>query len=129
MNEYTSALHIVPSLAPHLFPDRFNRRSSPRVVLGIPISYRYGNTIAAALTLNVSSGGLCVRTTSPLDVGTTVKLRFRLPAGKKDVEAEARVAWVDRRSGMGLEFTTIQNGDQKSIDEFVQTHFFTNRKA
>jgi uncharacterized protein (TIGR02266 family) len=129
VNEYTSALHIVPSLAPHLFPDRFNRRSSPRVVLGIPISYRYGNTIAAALTLNVSSGGLSIRTTSPLDAGTTVKLRFRLPAGKKDVEAEARVAWVNRRSGMGLEFTTIQKGDQKSIDEFVQMHFFTNRKA
>ena len=99
------------------------------MVLGVPISYRFGNTIAAALTLNVSSGGLAVRTTSPLNEGMTLKVRFRLPAGRKDVEAEARVAWVDRRSGMGLEFTTIQDGDQKSIDEFVQANFFTNRKA
>jgi uncharacterized protein (TIGR02266 family) len=129
VNEYTSVQRIVPSLAPHLFPEQLNRRSSPRVVLGIPISYRYGNTIAAALTLNVSSGGLAVRTTSLLDVGTTLKVRFRLPAGKRDVEAEARVTWVDRRSGMGLEFTMTQNADQTSIDEFVQTHFFTNRKA
>ena len=37
------------TIAPHLFPDNFNRRGSPRVVLGIPVAYRFGNTIAAAL--------------------------------------------------------------------------------
>ncbi len=57
VNEYSAVQHILPSLAPHLFPDNFNRRSSPRVVLGIPIQYRFGNTIAAALTLNLSHGG------------------------------------------------------------------------
>src|SRR5436189_2733158 len=69
VNEYSAVQHILPSLAPHLFPDNFNRRSSPRVVLGIPIAYRYGNTIAAALTLNLSRGGIAIRTTSPLDIG------------------------------------------------------------
>ncbi len=129
VNEYTSVQHIVPSLAPHLFPDQYSRRSSPRVVLGIPVSYRFGNTIAAALTLNISRGGLAVRTTSPLEAGTTMKVRFRLPTGKTDVEAETRVAWVDRRTGMGVQFTKMQGGDQKSIDDFVQAHFFSNRKA
>jgi len=129
VNEYTSVQHIVPSLAPHLFPNHYNRRSSPRVVLGVAVSYRYGNTIAAALTLNVSNGGLSIRTTSLLEIGTAVKVRFRLPGGKKDVEAEARVAWVDRRTGMGLQFTRIDGGDQRSIGEFVQAHFFSNRKA
>jgi uncharacterized protein (TIGR02266 family) len=129
VNEYTSVHHIVPSLAPHLFPDQRNRRSSPRVVLGISVSYRYGNTIAAALTLNVSHGGIAIRTTSLLEVGTPLKVRFRLPAAKKEVEAEARVAWADRRVGMGLQFTTIQGTDQRLIGEFVQAHFFSNRKA
>ena len=36
VNEYSAVQHILPSLAPHLFPDNFNRRGSPRVVLGIP---------------------------------------------------------------------------------------------
>ena len=57
VNEYSAVQNILPSLAPHLFPDNFNRRSSPRVLLGIPVSYRFGNTIAAALTLNLSKGG------------------------------------------------------------------------
>ena len=129
VNEYTSVPHIVPSLAPYLFPDHYNRRSSPRVVLGIPVSYRFGNTIAAALTLNISHGGLAIRTTSPLDAGTTMKVRFRLPSGKKDIEAEALIAWVDRRTGMGLQFTKVHGDDQNAIDDFVQAHFFSNRKA
>lgn len=129
VNEYSSVQHILPSLAPHLFPDQYNRRSSPRVVLGIPISYRFGNTIAGALTLNVGQGGLAIRTTSPLEVGTIVKTRFRLPATKKEIDAEARVTWVDRRVGMGLQFTKVDPASQLAIDAFVQSHFFTNRKA
>ena len=129
VNEYTSVQHIMPSLAPHLFPDEYNRRSSPRVMLGMSVSYRYGNTIAAALTLNVSHGGVAIRTTSLLEIGTTLKVRFRLPGAKNDIEAEARVEWADRRTGMGLQFTRIQPTDQKTIGEFVQAHFFSNRKA
>jgi uncharacterized protein (TIGR02266 family) len=129
VNEYTAAQHIVPALSPHLFPDHYNRRTSPRVVLGIPVSYRVGNTIAAALTLNISRGGLAIRTTSTLDPGTAMKVRFRLPGSKKDVEAEARVAWTDRRFGMGLQFSKVEPPDQGAVDEFVQSHFFTNRKA
>src|ERR671938_157941 len=66
VNEYSAVQHILPSLAPHLFPDNFNRRGSPRVVLGIPVAYRFGNTIAAALTLNLGKGGVAIRTMSPL---------------------------------------------------------------
>src|SRR6185312_14217207 len=75
VNEYSAVQHILPSLAPHLFPDNFNRRGSPRVVLGIPVAYRYGNTIAAALTLNLSKGGLAIRTMSPLQQGSKVRAR------------------------------------------------------
>src|ERR671910_1890968 len=85
VNEYSAAQHILPSLAPHLFPDNFNRRGSPRVVLGIPIQYRFGNTIAAALTLNLSHGGIAVRTTSPLERGSKIKVRFRMPGSKRDI--------------------------------------------
>ncbi|MDP2389366.1 MAG: response regulator, partial [Acidobacteriota bacterium] len=52
LNEYSAVEHILPSIAPHLFPDNFNRRGGPRVVMGIPVSYRAGGTIAAALSLN-----------------------------------------------------------------------------
>ena len=129
VNEYTAVQHIVPSLAPHLFPDRHNRRTGPRVVLGVPVAYRLGNTIAAAVTLNIGSGGLAIRTTNPLETGTAVKVRFRLPGAKKEVDADARVTWTSRRLGMGLQFTRLDSADQTILDEFVQTHFFSYRKA
>src|SRR5918996_223839 len=129
VNEYSAVQHILPSLAPHLFPDNFNRRGSPRVVLGIPVAYRFGNTIAAALTLNLSKGGVAIRTMSPLQQGSKVRVRFRLPGSKNDIDADSRVAWSDRRIGMGLQFERVTAADQNAIDEFVDQHFFTNRKA
>src|SRR5215210_4271697 len=129
VNEYSAVQHILPSLAPHLFPDNFNRRGSPRVVLGIPIQYRFGNTIAAALTLNLSHGGIAIRTTSPLDGGAKIKVRFRMPGSKRDVDAEGRVAWSDRRVGMGIQFEKVDPASQAVVDNFVDAHFFSNRKA
>jgi uncharacterized protein (TIGR02266 family) len=129
VNEYSALQHILPSLAPHLFPDNFNRRGSPRVVLGIPIQYRFGNTIAAALTLNLSRGGISIRTTSPLDGGLKIKVRFRMPGSRRDIDAEGRVAWSDRRVGMGIQFEKVDPANQAIIDNFVDAHFFSNRKA
>jgi CheY-like chemotaxis protein len=129
VNEYSAVQHILPSLAPHLFPDNFNRRSSPRVVVGIPIQYRFGNTIAAALTLNLSHAGIAIRTTSPLDSAATIKVRFRMPGSKRDLDAEGKVAWSDRRVGMGIQFEKVEPAHQTIIDNFVDAHFFSNRKA
>jgi uncharacterized protein (TIGR02266 family) len=128
LNEYSAVQHILPSLAPHLFPDSFNRRASPRVVLGIPIAYRVGNTIAAALTLNLSRGGIAIRTTSPLEIDAKARVRFRLPAAKKDIDADARVCWCDTRVGMGLQFERVDAADQKAIDSFVDANFFQPRR-
>jgi uncharacterized protein (TIGR02266 family) len=129
LNEYTGSQHIVPALAPHLFPEGQNRRSSPRVTLGVSVSYRVNNMIATGLSLNVSSGGIAVRTTNPPAVDTTMKIRFRLPKGTHEIEADARVAWADRRVGMGIQFTRIEKSDKALVEAFVSAHFFSNRKA
>ena len=129
INEYSAVQHILPSVAPYLFPDNFNRRGSPRMVLGIPAQYRFGNTIAAALTLNLSHGGIAIRTTSPLDAGTRVRVRFTLPGSGADIDAEGRVAWSHRRVGMGVQFDVVDPRAQTHIDNFVDAHFFSIRKA
>ena len=129
VNEYSAVQHILPSIAPHLFPDDYNRRDSPRVVLGIPIACRVGNTISAALTLNLSRGGIAIRTTSPQQTGAGLRLRFRLPGSKKDIDLDAQVRWSSNRVGMGLQFVRVDPGDQAAIDDFVDAHFFQPRKA
>jgi len=129
LNEYAAVEHILPSIAPHLFPDDFNRRDSPRVVMGIPVSYREGGKIAAALSLNLSRGGIAIRTSGPLPQETVLKLRFALPGAKKALHAEAVVCWSHKKAGMGLRFTSVKPADQTLIDHFVDAHFFRSVKA
>ena len=128
VNEHSGTQHILPALAPHLFPDSFNRRTSPRVILSIPISFRFASTIAAALTLSLSKGGLAIRTATPLPAGSKLRVHFRLPGDKRDIHAEGRVAWSDRRIGIGLQFERVDPPDQAAIDEFVDQHVFGEQR-
>ncbi len=129
LNEYSAVEHILPSIEPHLFPDNFNRRSGPRVVMGIPVSYRAGGTIAAALSLNLNRGGFAIRTSSPLARNTALRVRFALPGSKRELETEAVVCWSNKRAGMGIRFTSVKPADQAAIDEFVNAHFFRSVKT
>ena len=122
VNEHCDEQDVLPSLAPHLFPDNFNRRSGPRVVLAISVSYRVGETIATAVTLNIGAGGLAVRTMNPLQPPDKVHTRFRLPGSALDVEAQCRVAWSDSRVGMGLQFERVDPAAQAAIDDYVDQY-------
>jgi uncharacterized protein (TIGR02266 family) len=115
INEHAPAAQILPALAPYLFPASFDRRLNPRVPLGVPVSYRSGQTIATAVTLNLGRGGLAVRTLNPLSPGLLVELKFRLP-GKAEIEVRGRVVWSDRKAGMGVQFERVSPADQRAID-------------
>jgi uncharacterized protein (TIGR02266 family) len=126
VNEHCASQLIVSAVTPFLFPDTFNRRDSPRVVLGIPVQYRIGQTIAAALTLNLSHGGIGIRTSAGLDAGTLVRVRFKLPGAEDDIDAEGRVAWSHHRIGMGVQFGKLDAGPQAQVDNFVDAHFLSH---
>ena len=70
-----------------------------------------------------------MRTTNPLLKDAVVKAHFRMPMGKHDIDVDAKVAWSDRRVGMGFEFVNLGADDQAAIAEYVDSHFFSNRKA
>lgn len=124
INEHCATPQIVPAVAPHLFPDNTNRRGNPRIVLGVPVQYRVDQTIAAAFTLNLSHGGVGIRTTSPLAAGTHLRVRFKLPGTERDAEGEGRVAWSHPRIGMGVQFESIDADSQLLIDSSVSEHLF-----
>ena len=129
VNDHCAVPQILPALAPRLFPDSFDRRTSVRVTLNLPVAYRFGDTVATAPTLDLSRGGLGVRTMAPLDVGTEVRVQFRLPASQGDIEATSRVTWSNQRSGMGLQFENVQPPGQAAIDEFVDQQASVHRPS
>jgi len=128
LNEYSAIEHILPSIAPHLFPGTFHKREHPRVVMGIPVSYHIGKTITAALSMDLSTGGMALRTTNPPVRGTALKVRFALPGSKRELEAEAVVCWSAPKAGLGMQFKKVKPSDQALIDGFVEAHFFRSVK-
>jgi uncharacterized protein (TIGR02266 family) len=119
VNEHAGTPLILPALAPLLFPDSFNRRTSPRRAIGVPVTYRSEDTLAAALTLDVGKGGVGIRTINPLAKGTTVQVRFRLPGRNVEIDATGRVAWSDSKVGMGVQFESLSPEHQRALDAFV----------
>ncbi len=122
INEHAPSDRIMEALRPYLYPDQFNRRSSPRIILSIPVSILLDDTVSAARTLDLGKGGVAIATMNPQETSTKARTRFRLPSSGRDIETESRVAWSDRRVGMGLQFERVDPLDQIAIDEFVDAH-------
>jgi uncharacterized protein (TIGR02266 family) len=119
LNEHAATSEILPALGPHLFPERYNRRTSARVPIGVPLSYRSGETIAGAVTLDIGRGGLTVRTIAPLEKGAALQVRFRLPGSPTEIDVAAHVVWSDARVGMGVRFDALTPEQQWAIDTLV----------
>ena len=123
INEHAEVQRILPALAPLLFPNSFDRRTSARVTLGIPAALAAGDAILPVFTLNIGSGGMAVRATTALASGARVSIRFKLPRSSRDIEAAARVVWSHNpQAALGLQFETVEEPDQIAIDEFVERH-------
>lgn len=123
LNEHVEVQRILPALAPLLFADSFDRRTSARVNLGIPVALKTDTALAPAFTLNIGSGGMALRGTIALAAGTQVGVRFRLPRSSRDIEVAARVVWNrTAQAALGLQFETAAAADQHAIDEFVERH-------
>jgi uncharacterized protein (TIGR02266 family) len=62
------------------------------------------------LVTDVSSGGLFVKTASPLPIGTEIALKVILPPNNLAVSVQGRVTWVREQTGvegMGIQFTGV----------------------
>jgi len=80
-------------------------------------------------SLDLSTGGLYLKTESPLPVDESLTLRFTLPDQKGMVTCKARVAWVNPKQnprkpdlppGMGIQFVELSLDDMKMIRRFLE---------
>jgi len=120
VNEHADAPQILPALAPHLFPDNFNRRASPRATVAVPISFRAGQTIAASHTRDIGRGGVGIQTMDPLSAGTPLQITVKLPGTTATISAFGHVIWADRRLGMGVQFEKLTSEAQGHLDSYIR---------
>ena len=107
-----------------------NQRNNSRVALDLEIDYADLESFCRDYIRNISRGGVFIETRSPLELGTSLKLKFRLPGSDRPITAEGVVAWLvdsdeaeQEKSppGMGVKFGTLSETDLEMIDALVLT--------
>lgn len=85
--------------------------------------------LLSEFSVDLSAGGLYVKTDFPLPVDESLTLRFTLPDQQRMVSCQARVAWVNPKDnprkpglppGMGIQFVELSLEDMKSIRRFLE---------
>jgi uncharacterized protein (TIGR02266 family) len=89
------------------------------------VQYRFNSfeDFLAEYSLNISPGGMFIRTDKPLEEGAMVYLQFTLKDGSRLIEGMGKVVWVnppgvkDRIPGMGVEFVNFDDESMQLIEE------------
>jgi uncharacterized protein (TIGR02266 family) len=96
------------------------KRRHPRAPLNVLVQFRFDtfDEFLAEYSLNISPGGIFIRTDTPREEGAVIYLQFTLRDGSKLIEGMGRVVRVNppgdskRPAGMGIEF---MNFDEESM--------------
>lgn len=99
------------------------RRKHVRRPVNMQVKYRSLDTFFYDYAINVSHGGIFIKTRRPLPRGTEVELEFEIPEAPKTFVTKGLVVRVVlpgedeyEPSGMGIEFEPISKEDKDLID-------------
>jgi type IV pilus assembly protein PilZ len=106
-----------------------NRRQHDRIDVSWDVDCETDDTFLYASIRNVSELGIFVLTREPLDVGTSLMLRFAPPGSETPFDLEGTVQWVNpvrvlsdnRNPGMGILFVNITADDRERLVSMVRT--------
>ncbi len=104
------------------------RREHRRVRLALQVSYRSTGSFLVSYSVDLSTGGLFIETTTPRPVGTELELWLAIPAAQHDVRLKGTVVWIRRKGqgdqppGMGVKFQQVEADCGQLIDQLVR-HF------
>lgn len=107
--------------------DDANRRSGERFGVMWVVDCETDDTFLYAKITNVSELGIFVRTTSPLAVGTAMRLRFAPSTGQAPFDLEGQVQWINParpscpNPGMGIRFSAITIDDRERLVDVIRT--------
>jgi uncharacterized protein (TIGR02266 family) len=98
-----------------------NRRAHERVTATFNVRFQETQDAARALraySLNLSAGGLCLRTRRSYDVGAHVRLQMTV--GGEDFDLEGVISWVrDDAEAIGVRFVDVSEADQARLQRVV----------
>jgi uncharacterized protein (TIGR02266 family) len=84
----------------------------------LELSFATQDDVVRAYSKNIGAGGLAIRTSRVLPVGSTLELRIKLPDSPQPLVAQGQVAWV-REDGMGVAFTQLPEDAERRLKELL----------
>jgi len=105
--------------------DPKNRRRHPRIYSPIEVNFNFENEIFSEHTVSLSMGGLYVKTSNPLEVGSIFPLDFTLPDYDHTFNVTGKVIWKktteDKNGppGMGIKFMDARPQDKDALLHFL----------
>lgn len=98
-----------------------------RTGLEVPISVKCkGQKPQDAHLINVSQGGMQIRTSESVDVPESLEVRFDLPGTKSGWKAHAEVVWHDNRGNTGIRFVKVAAPHKKALQLWLAQQFLAN---
>ncbi|HEX5754442.1 MAG TPA: TIGR02266 family protein [Archangium sp.] len=104
------------------------RRAADRKAVGLLVKLKHtdiGNFVEE-FAVNISPGGMFIRSREPQPVGTPVKFEVRIADGLRVMKGSAVVRWVrppedlSGPPGMGIQFTELDAPSQSLVDRMLQ---------
>jgi type IV pilus assembly protein PilZ len=115
-----------PPVRPSTSPDGTEKRRAPRADLHILVQFRFNTfeEFLAEYSLDISVGGMFLRTESPRAEGSMIYLQFALRDGSKLIEGLGKVVRVNppgggKPAGMGVEFVNLDEDSRGLIEDIV----------
>ena len=106
-----------------------DRRSADRFAVAWSVDCEVDDTFLYASITNISALGIFVRTSEPLEVGTTMTLRFAPPDLQEPFILQGVVQWINPikalstnpNPGMGIRFVDITLDDRERLVAAIRT--------
>lgn len=103
------------------------RRKHERTPISLQVKYRGLDTFFYDYALNISHGGIFIKTRKPLARGSEVEIEFEVPGAPRKLLTRGRVVRVIfpgedemEPAGMGVEFEPLSETDREMIDALWQ---------
>ena len=102
------------------------RRRYLRFNLRLKVKYEFKDEVNVNPSVNISRGGVLIKSKSPVPVNAHLILRIELPASHEDVIVISRVIWVGKVDDgntylIGISFSSMDSYDNRMLVRFMKS--------
>lgn len=98
-----------------------------RTGLDVPVTLKCkGQKAKDVQLINLSQGGMQIRTDADIDGARPMQISFDLPGSKSSLKAQAEIVWQDNRGNLGIRFVKVPQPQQRTLQLWLAQQFLAN---